>query len=95
MNWGSAPNPGIYRFLASMMQTGQPLLAAPFMLAPKSALEFHPWRALSSASVLSVYERTLQKSSKKFMKPLRRCTLHHSDIYLSVTFSREAIRSGK
>ncbi len=42
MNWGSAPSPGIYRFGASMMQTGQPSLAAPFMLAPKSALEFHP-----------------------------------------------------
>ena len=74
MLWGILPQaPGIYRFSANPSQMKSPtgfsvLLNPSLVLAPESALGFHPWIALSSAPAARSVSRIVIMSNKRTKK---------------------------
>ena len=76
--------PGIYRFRARMAPHWGGV-AAPVIPAAESALEFHPWRALSSAQVIAIITPGIWSiqgiCAQALTTGLRTALYSHSDWY--------------
>ena len=76
--------PGIYRFRARMAPHWGGV-AAPVIPAAESALEFHPWRALSSAQVIAIITPGIWSTqgicAQALTTGLRTALYSHSDWY--------------